>query len=132
VRSVLARSLIGVRVIPAYSIGLAVTVFTVVGLGLLGFVLFLSWAIRPLKERKAAQETYECGYPAEGDRRAIGFNYLNYAVLFLIFDLAAIYLFLYASIPQLPATVTVSFLLGIATLGLMILYGTRQRRYYVA
>jgi NADH:ubiquinone oxidoreductase subunit 3 (subunit A) len=118
--------------LPTYDIGLALTIFFLVGLGMLCFVLFLSWAVRPLKERPKSQETYECGFPAKGDARAIGFNYMNYAILFLIFDLAALYLFLYASLPEAPTAVTVSFILGVATLGLMILYGTKKRRYYVA
>jgi NADH:ubiquinone oxidoreductase subunit 3 (subunit A) len=118
--------------LPTYNIGLVLAIFTIVGLGMLGFVLFLSWAVRPLKERSKAQEAYECGFPAKGEARAIGFNYLSYAILFLIFDLAALYLFLYASLSDAPNMVTFSFILGVATLGLMILYGTKKRRYHVA
>lgn len=118
--------------IPEYSIAFVVLIFTAVLAILLGVMLFLSWCIRPIKVRPKAQEVYECGFPAKGEARSIGFNYLNYAVLFLIFDLAALYLFLYASIPEVPGVVTVSFMIGIATLGLMIIYGTKKRRYYVA
>lgn len=118
--------------IPQYEISLAVLVFGIIGLVMLSVVLFLSWAVRPLRVRPKSQSTYECGYEAFGDARAIGFNYMQYASLFLIFDVAVIYLFLYAVLPAMPGMVTISFLLGIATLGLMILYGTKKRRYYVA
>jgi NADH:ubiquinone oxidoreductase subunit 3 (subunit A) len=118
--------------LPAFPAGLAAVVFIIVGMLMLCVVLFLSWAVRPLRERPRSQETYECGFKAQGDARAIGFNYLQYAVLFLIFDIAALYLFLFAVLPQMPAIVTISFLIGIATLGLMILYGTKSRRYHVA
>lgn len=112
-----------------YSIAQAVLVFTIIGLLMLGVVLFLSWAVRPLRERRRAQETYECGFPAQGNPRAIGFTYLHYAALFLVFDLAALFLFLYAVAEQ-PANVTIAFFFGIGILGLMILYGTRPRRYH--
>lgn len=118
--------------LPQYPVSLAVLIFTIIGVLMLGFVCVLSWAVRPLRQRPKAQETYECGFPAQGDPRAVGFNYMQYAALFLIFDLAALYLFLYAWLPRMPGMVTISFLLGVATLGLMILYGTRKRRYYVA
>jgi NADH:ubiquinone oxidoreductase subunit 3 (subunit A) len=117
--------------IPQYSVMLAMLIFILVVLALLLFMLFLSWCVRPLRERPKGQETYECGFPAKGDARTIGFNYIHYATLFLIFDVAALYLFLYASIPQVPVPVTISFMLGILTLGLIILYGTKKRRYYV-
>jgi NADH-quinone oxidoreductase subunit A len=115
---------------PEYYIPVLVIIFSITALASLGVMLFLSWAIRPLKQRPRGQETYECGYEAKGDPRAIGFNYIHYAVLFLVFDIAVVYLFLYAFLPNAPIGVTVSFLLGIATLGLMILYGTKKRRYY--
>ena len=113
-----------------YYIIVLVIIFAVIGLAMLGTMLFLSWCVRPLRKRPRAEETYECGYPAKGDARAIGFDFIYYAVLFLVFDIAAIYLFLYAIVPDMPVGVTISFLLGIATLGLMILYGTKKRRYY--
>jgi NADH:ubiquinone oxidoreductase subunit 3 (subunit A) len=115
--------------LPSYSITTAVVVFSIVCLALLGFMLFISWAVRPMRNRPLSQQTYECGFTSTGDARNIGFNYFHFAVLFLVFDVAALFLFLYAS-STFPASVTISFLLGILTLGLMILYGTKKRRYY--
>jgi NADH-quinone oxidoreductase subunit A len=118
--------------LPEYPLSLVLPVFALVGTVMVSAVLIFSWLVRPLKQRPKAQETYECGYPAVGDARSIGFNYLSYAALFLVFDVAALFLFLYASIKDVPGMVTISFLLGVLTLGLMILYGTRKRRYHVA
>jgi NADH:ubiquinone oxidoreductase subunit 3 (subunit A) len=115
---------------PEQYLAVLVIIFVLVGLASLIGMLIFSWMIRPLKRRPRAEQTYECGYEAKGDPRAIGFNFMHYAVLFLVFDIAAIYLFLYAFVPNMPVGVTISFLLGIATLGLMILYGTKKRRYY--
>jgi NADH:ubiquinone oxidoreductase subunit 3 (subunit A) len=115
-----------------YSLVVVLAVFMAVLMAMLGLMLFLSWCVRPLKPRPRGQATYECGFPAKGDSRAVGFNYLQYASLFLIFDVAAIYLFLFASTPNLPLAVNISFITGILTLGLMILYGSKRRRYYVA
>ena len=98
---------------------------------LIGLLAF-SWCVRPIKQRDEAQETYECGYPAKGDPRAVGFGYLGYATLFLIFDIAAVYLFLFATIPHPSSSVTTSMLLALGTLALLIIAGTKKRRYYVA
>lgn len=118
--------------LPHYTTSTVIVVFSVVLLCMLfGMVLF-SWAVRPLsRHRKGsdsrASETYECGYPAVGDPRAIGFQYLNYAALFLVFDIAAIYLFLYARLNPLPGAATSGMLVGIVTLCLMILFTTGRR-----
>ena len=70
--------------------------------------------------------------PAEGNHREIGFNYIGYAVLFLVFDLAALFLFLYAVAIDVPLASTVGFFIGLLTLFLLILFGTQRRKYYVA
>ena len=110
---------------------LAIAVFFAVGVVMLSAILVFSWLVRPIKRRPKAEETYECGFPAEGDARSLGFNYIGYAALFLIFDVAALFLFLYAATPGLPGMATISLILGILTLGLIIIYGVRKRRYYV-
>jgi len=118
--------------LPLYDIGTVITIFTIVCLFIASVILFLSWAVRPLERRKKAEETYECGFKAEGDAKAIGFNYIQYATIFLVFDLAAIYLFLYAALPNPTLMVTTSFFMGIFTLLCIILYGAKRRRYYAA
>jgi NADH:ubiquinone oxidoreductase subunit 3 (subunit A) len=113
------------------TVGQALLVFSLVGaLGAL-LVCTISWLVRPIRERKGASATYECGMPALGEHRGIGFAYLGYAVLFLAFDALALLLFLAAASTLQRAALT---WLGIALLLalLLIAYGTRKRRYYVA
>jgi NADH:ubiquinone oxidoreductase subunit 3 (subunit A) len=100
----------------AIGLGIAILAFTIVGLLMAGFVLFLSWAVRPLTRRPSAESTYECGFPAQGDRRAIGFGYFTYAAVFLLFDLAVLYLYLYASAQGIWNQTIWWFLGGLTTL----------------
>ncbi|MDD9953350.1 MAG: NADH-quinone oxidoreductase subunit A [Candidatus Woesearchaeota archaeon] len=98
----------------------------------IGFVLgnmLLSWLLRPLKTT-SSNETYECGMIAQGTHREIGFNFINYATLFLVFDIATIYLFLFA-VAGITFIGGINFVLGLATLCLIILYGTKRRSYLV-
>jgi len=112
-----------------YTVGQAAAIFALVSLFLMGLMLFISWVIRPASTGES--DTYECGMPAEGTNREIGFGYMGYAVLFLVFDLAALFLFLYAVGDRFPISVTIGFFVGIASLFLLILYGTQRRKYYV-
>ena len=110
---------------------LSVLVFLGVGTGLLLFILVFSWLVRPINNRKKSEETYECGFPAKGERRALGFNFIDYAILFLVFDLMAIFLFLYASAGAMSTQTTIIFLGGIVLLGLLLLTAMRGGEYYV-
>ena len=86
--------------------GVALLAFLVVGALAVAGILILSWCVRPHRRRPSGETTYECGFPAAGDRRAIGFSYFTYAALFLLFDLAVLYLYLYASAPEIwPQTI---------------------------
>ena len=115
-----------------FPLGLALLVFTLAGLALLvGFCAF-SWLVRPIGRRKEAEETYECGISAEGSNRGIGFAFMHYAVLFLVFDLAGLYLFLYVAAGRMPLEVAGSLALGLCTLGTIIAYATQRRKYHVA
>lgn len=118
--------------LPEYSVGHAATVFTLAASALTIAICAFSWCVRPLRRRIEATETYECGMKAEGNARGIGFNYIQYAALFLLFDLAALFLFLYAVLDRPSVAVNASFLAGLLTLGLALLYATKGRRYHVA
>jgi len=116
--------------LPTYGVGEALLAFTLVCVLLLAGMLIFSWLVRP--SRDGESDTYECGMEAEGNNRTIGFNYIGYAVLFLVFDLGALYLILYALARNIPVSTTIGFIIGIATLLLLILFGTQRRKYYVA
>lgn len=111
--------------LPQYGLGQAVFAFMAVATLFLALMCVFSWLIRPIRRRPAAEETYECGIPAEGEHRGFGFQYLNYAILFLVFDLAGLYLFLYAA-GNLPLAAAGSLAFAIATLCLIIVYGARR------
>jgi NADH:ubiquinone oxidoreductase subunit 3 (subunit A) len=96
--------------------GVALLAFTLVGIAATAVVVFLSWCVRPLRERASAQATYECGFPAQGERRTLGFSYFSYAALFLLFDLAVLYLYLYSTDRTLWPETIWWFLGGLATL----------------
>ncbi len=115
--------------VPAYTIGQALLTFIGVSSVLLSLMMFFSWIIRP---QSRETETYECGMRAEGNHKAIGFNYIGYGVLFLVFDLAALYLFLYTMTAPLPPDVSIGFVVGLGVLLLLLLHGTQKRKYYVA
>ena len=54
-------------------------------------------SIRPRKPSSVKQELYECGMVAVGGRwRQFNFKYYVYAILFLIFDVEAVFLFPWA------------------------------------
>lgn len=108
-----------------------IVVFTIVGCGMMASMLALSWILQPLGHRKESAQAIECGFPAKGDARAMGFNYIQYAMLFLVFDLATIYLFLF-TVADLPLSASIGFAAGLATLCIIIIHGTDRRRYYVA
>ena len=69
------------------------------GLGFAGLVLFLAHLIRPKlkKTSDANPDTFECGVPYFGDAKGI-FNVKFYmvAVLFILFDIEAVFLFPWA------------------------------------
>ncbi len=97
-------------------VGIALAAFAIIGGLMTGFVVILSWCVRPIRRRPASESTYECGFPAAGERRAIGFGFFTYAALFLLFDLGVLYLYLYASAPGLWSQTLWWFLGGLGTL----------------
>lgn len=116
---------------PAYTLGEAVVAFTLTGTAMLLLVMLVSWLVRPLRRRPEAEQTYECGMVAKGEHRHIGFGFIGYAALFLAFDVAAVYLFLLVAAPREPG-ILMPLLIAAITLALMVVYGTRRRKYHVA
>ncbi|PJZ69367.1 NADH-quinone oxidoreductase subunit A [Leptospira perolatii] len=66
------------------------------GVGFSALILALAFLLNPKKKSKP-QDTFECGVPYYGDARGL-FNIKFYlvAVLFILFDIEAIFLFPYA------------------------------------
>ncbi len=78
--------------------GLAV--FAVVGAVFPAIPLVVSRLIRPFAPNPAKSSNYECGMEPIGAGKFIHFQYFEYVAMFLIFDIVAIYFFLWALNPQ--------------------------------
>ncbi|HEX9855834.1 MAG TPA: NADH-quinone oxidoreductase subunit A [Acidimicrobiia bacterium] len=74
-----------------------VAVFVTVGALLVGGGLFVSSLLRPDKPSKGKSETYECGIdPVGGGWSQTHIRYYIFALLFLIFDVEAVFIFPWA------------------------------------
>ena len=81
-------------------------------IGVLGFItltipivtLIIAWALRPKKPNPAKKETYESGIETIGDTWVqFKAQYYIYAIIFVVFDVEAIFLFPFAvALNQLP------------------------------
>ena len=59
--------------------------------------LVLSWLVQPKAPNKTKKTTYECGMNLFGDSRVqFSVKYYLYALLFIIFDIEAVFLFPWA------------------------------------
>lgn len=76
---------------------LTILVFTLVGIGFVGVTLLLSRIAQPHAPSAEKNATYECGVPPVG-RAWQQFNphYYLYALLFVVFDVEAAFLFPWA------------------------------------
>ena len=77
---------------------LTVGIFLAVGIGFVTITLIASYFFRPYRPSKEKQSTYECGEvpigPAWVQFRA---GYYIYALIFLIFDVEAVFIFPWAA-----------------------------------
>jgi NADH-quinone oxidoreductase subunit A len=96
----------------------------VVGIMTMGFAplaWFISRFIRPKKPTQWMENTYECGSEPIGDAHVqFKFQYYAFAIIFVVFDLIATFLMIWAvafSGFSTMATVWVLLLLGIMILG---------------
>ncbi|MBE7551082.1 MAG: NADH-quinone oxidoreductase subunit A [Anaerolineales bacterium] len=64
----------------------------------------MAWALRPKKPNPAKQETYESGIETIGDTWVqFKAQYYIYAIIFVVFDVEAVFLFPFAvALNQLP------------------------------
>ena len=77
---------------------LPVAIFTIVGIAFIVLTLLASWVIRPHRPSKVKQSTYECGEVPIGPAwLQFRVGYYIYALIFLIFDVEAVFLFPWAA-----------------------------------
>ena len=100
-------------------------VFVVIAIAFPFVALGIAWLLRPKKPNPVKTDTYECGLETIGDTwvqfRA---QYYIYALVFVVFDIEAVFLFPWAVAYGLPgvglwAMVEVFLFLGVLTVGLV-------------
>lgn len=75
-----------------------VAVFTLVGIAFIALTLIASWFFRPHKPTGEKLNTYECGEVPVGPAwLQFRVGYYIYALIFLIFDVEAVFLFPWAA-----------------------------------
>lgn len=105
---------------------------------LLGFVIFsiafacaaliVSWICRPKDPHNNKTSTYECGIEPEGKGQVqFGIKYYMFAILFILFEIEAVFLFPWAvSFNKLGLFALVEALLFIGILLLGLIYAWRK------
>jgi len=77
---------------------LAVFLATIVGFGLIATALVAARLLAPFSDQGDKRTSYECGMLPIGQTRAqFSFRYYIFAILFLIFDVEAVFLFPWAA-----------------------------------
>jgi NADH-quinone oxidoreductase subunit A len=103
--------------------------FAVLALGFACIPLLLSSLIQPRARRTAKESTYECGMRSFGDARVkFDVKYYVFALLFLIFDIEAVFLFPWSVVFEevgLFGLVEIGIFLTILTAGLV--YAWRKK-----
>ncbi len=100
----------------------AVFFAAIVGLVVVGLLLGLSNLLAPRRKEALKGQTYECGMlPIGRDWAQFHIRYYLFAILFMIFDVEAVFLFPWAVILQgigIPAFIEMIIFLGILFFGL--------------
>lgn len=111
-----------------------IAIFAVVAFIVPTSMLMLSWVlshlgIRPRKPNPVKQDIYECGMETIGGRwQQFNFRYYMYALLFVIFDVAVVFVYSWAvRFRQMGLFALIEMLVFIGVLGLGWLYAWRKR-----
>jgi NADH-quinone oxidoreductase subunit A len=112
---------------------ITVAAFAAMGAIIVGLGLWLSKLIRPDKPNRIKAQTYECGIdPVGGGWSQTHIRYYIFALLFLIFDVEAIYIFPWAiKIEEFQAAgnggfILVEMVIFISILVLGLVYAVRK------
>jgi NADH:ubiquinone oxidoreductase subunit 3 (subunit A) len=107
---------------------LYVALFLVVGAVVPAAAIILSWIISPKKPNPIKQSTYECGMETVGDNWVqFKAQYYIYALVFLLFDVEAVFLFPWAvSIGKLPLFAVVEGIIFVLILIAGLVYAWRK------
>jgi NADH-quinone oxidoreductase subunit A len=107
---------------------LPVAIFALVGFAFVAVNLLLARLLRPSAPNPAKLETYECGPLPFGDAwRQFNIRYYLFALLFVVFDVEAVFLFPWAvAFRQLGAYAVAEMIIFVALLGVGWLYAWRR------
>jgi NADH:ubiquinone oxidoreductase subunit 3 (subunit A) len=105
-----------------------VGVFILISVALVGVTLILAWLLRPAKPNPVKLSTYECGVETFGDAWVqFKVQYYVYALVFVVFDIEAIFLFPWAvAYNQLPLFAVLEMILFILILTGALVYAWRK------
>ncbi len=106
----------------------AVLIAAMVGLAFVGMALVANRILAPRQATRVKALTYECGMlPIGRSRTQVHFRYYLFAILFLIFDIEAVFLFPWAvSFLDIGEAAFYEMLLFILILGFGLLYAWKK------
>jgi NADH:ubiquinone oxidoreductase subunit 3 (subunit A) len=106
----------------------AVLIAALLGFLLVGGALIANRILAPRQPTRAKAITYECGMlPIGRSRTQVHFRYYLFAILFLIFDIEAVFLFPWAvSFVQIGESAFYEMMLFILILGFGLLYAWKK------
>ncbi len=106
----------------------AVLIAGLLGFLLVGGALAGNYILAPRKTTRAKETTYECGMlPIGRSRTQVHFRYYLFAILFLIFDIEAVFLFPWAvSFVDIGEAAFYEMLVFIIILGFGLLYAWKK------
>lgn len=107
---------------------IAVLIATILGFLLVGGALVGNYVLAPRQPSRTKGITYECGMlPIGRARTQVHFRYYLFAILFLIFDIEAVFLFPWAvTFVEIGKQAFFEMLAFIAVLGFGLLYAWRK------
>jgi NADH-quinone oxidoreductase subunit A len=106
---------------------LAVAVLMLAGLAMVGGMLGLGWLLRPRRAQEEKYITYEAGSDPVGGWGQSNVRYYVYALLFVMFDVEAVFIFPWAiELESLGTQALISMIVFIVILALGLVYAWRK------
>ncbi len=107
---------------------LVIAVFALFGIGFVGFNLLIARFLRPSAPNPDKLETYECGPLPFGDAwRQFNMHYYLFALLFVVFDVEAAFLYPWAvAWRKVGLYAVVEMIIFVALLALGVVYAWRR------
>ena len=107
---------------------LPMIIFTLVGFGFVGAALVIARLGRPSAPTPEKMETYECGVPPVGNAwQQFNAHYYLYALLFVVFDVEAAFLYPWAlAFRKVGAYAVAEMLIFVVLLGAGLAYAWRR------